>query len=263
MSLATLQAAHNILKNLRAAYDGKTQTRAPADERDFRHLDLAAYRRFRADMEARGYRFLADYEIVNVSRARSGVMARTFIRTLVSADGATVCSYYQSKQRLGKRLWMLFNALMDGRGKAAWENFRNALTLRHCVDIGSDFPGGRSVSASNAEDAGKIANPPAIETHFFPYGTPLDSLLQAHTARLAQLRAEAPDLQPLVISTVDELFRLQDQIVAQKAAYRRSVGWITRDELRAMASGNETFADAVYEEIRNLLAREADAPAAH
>ncbi len=259
MSLATMQAARTILKSLRATYSGEPRTRAPADEKDFGHLDLAAYRRFRTDMEARGFRFLGDYEVVDVTRASSGLMTRTFVRTLVSADGTVVCGYGQVKQRLGKRLRILFSELMDGRGKTAWEEFKRAIALQHNVTASTDFEDGRSVYATNAEGAGKIANPPAVEAHLFPQGTPVTALLEALDQRNRELRAEHPDGRPIAVPTLEKLFELQDRAVAQKAAYRKSVGWITRDELLAMANGNDHYADAVYGEIQKQLTEEAEA----
>jgi hypothetical protein len=237
MSLATIQFARNILRNLRETYSGAPQTRVSAEEKDFPHLDLLAYSRFRDKLEGLDFRFLGDYEIADLSRARGTPMTRTFVRYMISADGATVCSYYQVRQRTGKRLRMLFNELMDGRGKIAWNDFKQAIAIRECMDIGTDFSDGRSVSTSNAGAAGKLADPPEMETHVVPADT------------------------PVAIGTTEELFQLQDRAAAQKADYRRSLNWITRDELLAMAEGNEAFADAVYEEIQKQLAEEQDVEA--
>ncbi|HKB59815.1 MAG TPA: hypothetical protein VKC56_07180 [Gallionellaceae bacterium] len=256
MSLATIQFARNILRNLRETYSGEPHTRLSAEEKDFPHLDLAAYARFRDTLESRDFRFLGDYEIADVSRARGSPMTRTFIRYMISADGTMVSSYYQVRQRTGKRLRMLFNELMDGRGKAAWEDFKQAVANRPCMDIGTDFSDGRSVSTSNAGAAGKLADPPAMETLILPAETGIEALLQAHAARIAEVRAQHPDAQPVAIATTEELFQLQDRVAMQKADYRRSLNWITRDELLAMSGGNEAFAGAVYEEIQKQLAEE-------
>jgi len=259
MSLATIQFARSILKNLRQTYSGAPQTRVAVDADDFSHLDLPAYKRFRDQLEGRGYRFLGDYEIEDVSRARRSPMVRTCIRYLISPDGTTVCSYYQARQRKFKRLRMLFNELMDGRGKTAWTDFKQAIAIQVCMDAGTEFSDGRSVSTSNAGAAGKLADPPEMETHVLPAETNLETLLQAHAERVAQVQAEHPEARPVPIAKAEELFQLQDRVAAQKAAYRRSLNWITRDELLAMASGNEAFADAVYEEIQKQLAEEVTA----
>lgn len=259
MSLATIQFARKILKNLREIYSGAPQTRLPAEAKQFSHLDLPGYKRFRDRLEGMDFRFLGDYEIADLSRSRRSAMARTFIRYMLAPDGATVFSYYQSRQRTGKRLFMLFNELMDGRGKTAWTDFKEAIALRENLDIGTDFSDGRSLSTSNAGVAGKLADPPEIETLTLPAETTAEALLQAHNARIAQAKAAQPDSPPVAITSAEVLFELQDRVTACKAAYRRSLNWITRDELLAMAGGNETFTDEVYAEIQKQLAEEAAA----
>jgi hypothetical protein len=257
MSIQAMHAARDILKTLRRTYSDAPRTRVLADEKSFSHLDLAGYDRFRRDLEAKGYRLLGNYEVVDFNRASS--LRRTFLRVMVSADGTVACAYCQMTAHMVKRLWRLFNDLMDGGGKPAWDSFTKDIAIHHEIAVSTDFEDGRSVCACIGESAGQFANPPGIEVHYFPEGTPLDTLLQTLGERVSWLRTEHPDTQPVTVSTLEQLFQLQDRAMTQKVAYRKSVGWITRDELLAMSNGNETFADEVYAEIQNQLARETEA----
>lgn len=258
MSIQTLHAARNILKTLRKIYSDTPRTRVLADEKNFRHLDLAAYGRFRKDMEAKGYHLLGDYEVVDFTRA--GPLRRTFLRVMVSADGTVACAYYQITAHLLKRLWRLFNELMDGRGKPAWKSFLNDIAIHHSLAVSTDFEDGSSICTCIGESAGIFANPPGMEMHYFPDGTPLDTLLQTLGERVSWMRTEYPDAQPVSISTLEQLFQLQDRSSEKKVAWRKSVNWITREELLAMSNGNEAFADEVYEEIQQQLEREKGKP---
>jgi len=255
---AVAQAAHNILKQLRETYNGQPPRRAPAREADFRHLDLSAYRWFQSELETLGYRLLADEELIDMGRARGSLYTRTFVRQMVSADGCIVCSYYQEKQRLFKRLWRLFDGLMGGRGNRAREEFRSGQTIRHHMDVSSHYSDGRTLNLGNSQSAGSSINPPAIETHRLPEDTQLEELLDAHDLHMRQLLTETPGLRAVAVNSVEDLHQQQAREAALKAEYRKSVNWVTHEELLAMTGGNAEFADAVYEAIQQQLAKEGE-----
>lgn len=253
---AAEKSARNILNGMKQTY-GAPEKMILADEAEFSHLDLRGYRRFRAELEAQGYKYIGDFEIRVVSRTNIAMFARTMIRVLASEDGSITTNYYQFRQRR----WPLVKKLATGLLKLSWwdapKYFAKDVKTRHCVGFGTEFDDGRFLVASNAEAAGKITMPPIIENHFFPYGTPPAVLLEAHRQRMQEILRASPGVKPVVTSSVEDVLRGHHRLSAQKAAYRASVRWITQDELRAMSGGNHDYADEVYDEVQKLLEQDA------
>jgi hypothetical protein len=253
---AAEKSARNILNNMRKTY-GAPEEMIPADAAEFGHLDLRRYRRFRADMEAQGYKYIGDFEIRVRSASNIAKFARTMIRIMVSEDGSITTNYYQFRQNR----WPLFKALAAGLFRLHWVSapkyFAKDIKTRYCVGFDSEFDDGRYLITSNATSAGKITMPPAMEQHYFPYGTPTPVLLEAHRKRLQEILLESPGIKPLAAATTEDILQAHDRLSAQKSAYRASVRWITQDELRAMSNSNHAYADEVYIEVQKLLEREA------
>lgn len=251
MSDSVREGARRILASMRGTFGGPA-TLVPVDETALPHLDLARYRSFRSDMEAAGFRYLADLEMLELSRSPTMLMARTMLRNLVSADGTIVADYYQVKPRVGRYLRALFRGLVNGRFAAASRMFVHGMKTRHCAGFETEFTDGRFLVTSNAHSASKISGPPTIESKFFAFGTPVDVVLDAHRARLAEILRDGGGVEPVRMSTTSELLKMYERQSTQKSAYRASVQWVTKDELHKMSS-NPAVADAVFEEVLNLL----------
>ncbi len=180
------------------------------------------------------------------------------IRIMVSEDGCITTNYYQFRQNR----WPLLKALAAGLLRLNWisapKNFVRDMKTRHCVGFGSEFDDGRWLIASNAQSAGKITMPPAMEQHYFPYGTATAVLLDSHRKRVREILLESPGVKPLVAATVEDILQAHERLSAQKSAYRASVQWVTQAELRAMSNGNHAYADEVYAEVQKLVQRDAE-----
>lgn len=248
MSDSTARAARRIVASMQSGFTA-VHTRVPVDLSEFEHLDLTAYDAYQEDMEAHGFRHMADYEILELRNKPNAALVRTFIRAMLSRDGKVQSSYYQARPLLRTELNLLFMGLLNFRFISAPAKFRQKMKTRHCVDFETEFDDGHFIVTSNAEGAGRLASPPEIDNLFFPYGTPVDELMDEHYRRLVAAIKKS-SVKPLVVTNLDELYRSANRATAIKSAFRHSGGpVISRDELRRLSSGNTEVADAVYAEI--------------
>jgi hypothetical protein len=247
MSDAAAQSARNILEVMKAASTG-VHTRVPVNLAEFKHLDLAAYDAYQEEMEAHGFRHMADYEILEVTNSPGALLARTFIRTMLSRDGKVQAAYYQTRPRIWRRVKNLLGGLLNLRFISAPADFVEAMKTRHCADLETEFENGHFIVTSNAQGAGRLASPPEIDNLFFPYGTSVDELMDEHYRRLVAAMRKS-SMPPLAIASVDEMHQSGNRARAIKNAFRQSRQLISRDELRKMSGGNTAYADAVYAEI--------------
>ncbi len=246
------QSAQQIITSLKRTY-GAPSTRRPARESDFGHLDLRAYRDFQTYHETQGFRVLWDFELMEVSDSPTTLIARTFIRAMVSADGTIVAYYYQVRPRLDRLLRQLGRGLLNGRWIATPRFFLKTLRTRHCNDYESECSDGRFNTTSNAQSAGSISSPPTVDSVFHPYGTPPALLLAGHKERLAAWVAAHPGDSIRVVSSLSDLQAMQTRLREQKNAHRVAVSWVTESELVKMSGGNPAVAEAVYAEVQRQL----------
>ncbi|MEP7002341.1 MAG: hypothetical protein ABI969_17765 [bacterium] len=244
--------AERIVAKMKALYS-QPDTTVLVEESQFPQLDLAAYRQFRHALEAIGYRFLGDYEMINVSNTPDSVMARTMIRCMLSADGETCAAHYQAHPRMERVLSNLFVGVLNLRLIDAPLGFLRMLKPKLVYDFMSEVVDNH-LTTSNAEAAGTISSPASVDRKFFAYDTSLDVVRSAHKARLAAAVARAGS-KPTVVATYADWEAMQSRLRLQKAAHRAAVGWITRDELRAMSPGNQTIADEIFEEVQAIVSR--------
>ena len=244
-------AAQAVLDTMRALYSNPF-TSVPAGEADFAHLNLPAYATARADFEARGFRFLGDLEILEVSNAPGSIHARTMLRSLVSPDGGTLATYFQTRPRLSRVLWRLLIGLLNFRWIDSPRWAVDALTAREYIDLESELSDGRFVVTTNAASAGQMGVPPTIDSVFLPVGTAADVLLREHERRLRVRLEQGSAPSVIALSTLEDVKQMQLRLQAQKNAYRASVQWVSRAELRAMSSSAD-LADEVFAEVQKLL----------
>lgn len=252
MTAPTQQAAQRILAMMQQTYSSP-YTYRDVNEADFRHLDLKAYRNFQSLHESLGYRLLRDVEIAEISDSPTTLIARTFIRTMVSADGAIIADYYQVKPRMDRLLRMTGRGLLNGRWLDTPRFFFKTLKTKHCMGYESELSNGEIVTTSNAEDAAMISLPPSIHSEFHPYGTATAVLALQQKKRLASYLASHPGTGIRAVRSTDELMAMQARMKQLKDAHRAAVSWVTQGELEKMAPGNPQLAEAVYAEVQRQL----------
>lgn len=230
----------------------------PARESDFAHLDMNSYRRFRMELEGKGYRYLGDFENADVSKSVNTVMARTMERSMISADGRTSSGHYQVRPKMEQLAKNLVRGIFNFRFFAAPETFLRHVQTRLCYDFLSEIAD-TFTGTSNAEAASAFSAPVGLDMTFLPNGTSLEEVRAAHERRLApavQRRA----LLPTVMTSLEDVFAMSDRLRQQKAAHRAASGWITRDELLRLSRGNVELADSIFEEVQLILHRRKSHP---
>jgi len=235
----------------------KPLTIVRTNESEYTHLDLNAYRSFRDTMERHGYRFLSDIRILGISDSPQSPMAPTMIRAMVSADGGTCAGYYQVKPKIGRRVTSLFAGLLSLRFIADLRGFLQSLTGKECCDFESEL-GSNYVVTSNAEDAATIGLPRSIDSKFFAYGTSVDELRTAHEARL-RAAVQRSGAKPTSMTTIEQVIAMEARLSERKHAFRAASNWITQNELRTVARGDNVLADEIFEEVQTILAQSAKA----
>ena len=246
MTLPIPEAAKAIIDEMRAMYS-KPLAMVVVKATDFPHLDMAAYGRARADLEARGFRYLGDVEFPDVSNAPRTFYQPTMVRNFVSRDGSILAAYYQMRPRMGRVILNWLSGLLTLRWISATTFVAGLLPTRHCYDFETEFTDGSFLVTSNVEAAGRISNPPTIESVFFPFGTAAGLVLKAHERRLDERS------QPVApVDTLEDAQRFSQRMMAVKGAYRASVQWVTRAEMRALSPSNR-LADEVFAEVQKQL----------
>ncbi|MGD8452267.1 MAG: hypothetical protein PVJ57_10650 [Phycisphaerae bacterium] len=228
--------AAGILNDLERIHVPRHEYR-PANPGDFPHVDQDFYDGNSAFLSQNGFRFLADMENVTVNAACHVV--RTYIRTMLADDGTTAVSLYDPRRA-------------PEPGQPAVE----AVTkLGGVADFGTDFTDGTFIGTSNAPDADVWELPPQMQTEHLGADATLTELIVRHAERVVQYADERPDAHPVVFHSLEDVLASAQQTQAVRAAHRRSLGMITREELRRLAGGRQGFADELYAEIQRLRAK--------
>ena len=83
-----------------------------------------------------------------------------------------------------------------------------------------------------------------------PAGSSTEHIYQAHVQAVAEFRTANPEAKPMI---VDSLARVEERWIAgqqSKAAYRKSIGYVSETELRRLLSGNyDRFADKIKKQL--------------
>lgn len=191
------------------------------EAKDFPHLDHHFYDSTRDMLIAQGFRHLGDIENLTLTKPLN---MRTFLRILISADGKTVVSLYQPKPAIWVRILLWIFRMKVGK----------------TMDCETELAEGQYIATSNAVEAAKLTPFPMVESKFFSYATPYESILAAHLARLRELPTAYPGREVTVMRTLEEVFAMQDRMQAAKAAFRKSIGHATTTELEKHGANPRT-----------------------
>jgi len=171
-----------------------------------------------------GCRFLGDFE--NVSLKGTWNDFRTFIRALVTSDGAASIGLFHPKPKWWLRIvfWIL------------------RIKLGKIIDCESELSDGTYIVTTNAMEAAKLQPPPNFDNEFFPHDTAPEVVCEAHVNRLSDYLASHPGVEPTKVQTHAELLEMQNRIQAAKAAHRQRVGYTSVSELQELGADPETAA---------------------
>lgn len=254
MSGSIHQAAQKILDSMRAQYR-QPLSLVETDLSEFKHLELNHYEAFTKHLKKLGFRPLVDVEILTVSQAPNSLLLPTVIRSMVSSNGRYVCTYYQAKTRRSRMVLDLIKGIMNLRWVAAPKNFIGNLSTKHCISFETEYRDGLQITTSNAEAAGMISSPKQLQQYFLPYQTKAKTLFEEHRQHLSE--SGRNKLEIVLVAGKDQFLAMQNRQQELKNAHRKALNWVTREELLAMAGGNASISDAIYQEIQNILRQEA------
>jgi len=160
-------------------------------------------------METHGYRFLADREDLTLRR-NTGL--RIPLRVMVSGDGVTAAGIYHLRQR-----WRCLGA-------------KDAKLL----DLESNFSNGEWVITSNAQAAGALDPPPGVDAIHLSTDTCFETLIESHGKRVASFLNRHPGVEPVRLETLEDVHRIQAELLKAKAEHRRQTG-LTKQELQRIS----------------------------
>jgi hypothetical protein len=118
-------------------------------------------------------------------------------------------------------------------------------------ELGTRLPGDRFVMTSNAE-MNRLQPPPSTDREILSYGTSFETLHTRHLQRLAERGADPAHVIPCrELADAIASFRLYS---IQASAYRRTIGYLTREELLELGAGvqREAVVSLVWEEFCRL-----------
>lgn len=214
--VACRAGAQEIYRDLTNMFSGEHEFRVLAAGETL-DVDEAPYRRAQAFLSGQGFNFLGSLEDVTVSRAKPAHRTRI---DCFSGDAGEIGAVVYS------------------------------LGGHDVMDLGTVLDGPRFLITTNAE-VDQLTPPPAFDKRTVPAATPPGSMLTLHRDRLAAMRRKNLALEVLAQRN------LEDFCVASRASsrmvsdYRREIGFLTQDELTALAglAGRSGIAKTVWREF--------------
>lgn len=196
---------------------------------EFPEADLEFYERTRKELEARGYRFLADVEDLTLSRIYPA--NRTFMRMLVDAGGMIRATAYH----------------LHPRGVVVSLLQLVQLYPRHLrvLELVSEVQGSFLVT-SNTSGVDRLEPPPEAKVERLPLTASLAEILARHEARITELLKAYPGRQPKTFETFADVTASIARAHVAMARHRQKVGGLSRDELerlkgRPLSATEEAF----------------------
>ena len=216
------RGARELLDMTRKLYSGEHVFRqvAPAE---FEGYDLEFYERGRSQLQALGFRYLADVEDVTAAEASPNM--RAIIRVLVSGDGTVGVGLYHARVFSWWRIVQWFGAIP--------RNLR-------MYDVGTELSSGVHVCTSNTLGADATSPVEDIDRHQYPRQTPLDQLLHYHQNHVQAALQADPDAEPIRMRTLKDVLDSQNRAQLLKNAHRQAFGYIDSDEIAHTDGGRLT-----------------------
>jgi hypothetical protein len=187
----------------------------------FPDADLAFYDGAGAELEALGFRRIADIEDLTVSRVYPE--QRTFIRVLADEGCVVRAGVYHFRPR-GGLIWLL-------------QMLRQVPRHVRVVELVSEVPTGRFLSTSNTKGIDRLEPPPEVRVERLEASTSVATLVTRHRERLQQQVRAQPDRVPSQFVSYEDVLASVQRGNQVAARWRQKVGRLTREELERMQGG--------------------------
>lgn len=225
------RAARKIVATSKAIYSAPHEV-VEVRASTFRDLDHRFYDATRVELEALGFRFLADIEDLTLSRQFPSM--RTFIRSLTGDQGTISAAIYQLKFRGFYRILQL-------AGLLARRPF--------FVDFETEFSDGTFLATSNTAETDLNSAVPEIHRYRLAQAAPVAQLLAVHREQLELRRQKG--LIPTRVSSLAEARALQDRLQQAKNRHKHGLGYVDA-EMTAKIAATVGEAEKNYELAREL-----------
>lgn len=218
--------------------------RRSVSPREFPYLDLAWYDRVRDFLVRQGFTFLGDYQDITANRALRRSMCPTFIRALISSDGSTMTEVFDGRWRFWYRCFVLL-----GGGRR--------LIRARSFELATEFGDGTFVCTTNNPLAHTFRIYPMIQRNICLPSAPYESVLQIHNETLRQRLEADPQLRPIRIQSLEEVYQSCERMRKAQLAYLQTAGFVAREQIAAVATKSQQKA-ALYiaEEIERIQKNE-------
>lgn len=190
-----------------------------------------------------GFRKLGDYDPVHLSAT---LAKKQMISIYVREDGHVTAAAFSIRPKWPGFLgWLVM--LVKGQYRAA-----------NIVELETAFSDGTVLSTNNAGGINPYGQGPHFLQEKLAPGTQPAALLERHEGRVKLHAASHPRHSIQEVRSLEEVSAQQARQVVAKNAYRRSIGFVSEDELRAMMGEQyDQFAPKVREKLKLM----ADEPA--
>ena len=196
----------------------------------FPDADLAFYDRAAAELEALGFRRLADVEDLTVSRVYPE--RRTFLRIFVDEGATTRAAVYHMRVR--------------GGGVAVLQWVGMAPKDLHLIELVSEVPRGQFLSTSNTKRLDRLSAPEEIEIERLEPSAPISAVVERHKARLTEQVRRRPSAAPASLWTFEEVMASVQRHHVALARHRQAVGGLSRDEIERVTGRPLTAAEEAF-----------------
>ena len=223
----------------------------PADCHNFSGLDIGFYDETAAVLQKENFVQAGDVE--NLTATNAFPCMRTFIRNLISDDGITSAGLYYINPRGLSGLFIKLLLRFKSRGYVDFETELRCFKTVQSPD-GQEQREESSVfiTTSNADMAAKMKQPSQFDSCYLPSDTPVKTVLKNHLERVETIRknlnADSGDYL-MKFKSLQDILDLQNRMELLKAEYRRQIGLINQDEIRALGDGKDKEADRFYQAI--------------
>lgn len=127
---------------------------------------------------------------------------------------------------------------------------------RTLLDVVTKLSDGRTLITTTAIEATKLSNPPELERRALPAETTPAEALGSHRRWLEEALAATPTVTATAARTPEEVLDDGRRVQRLKHEHRKRIGWVTFEEMVAMARGREDVARVTYAAVQRELARQ-------
>ena len=212
----------------------------PANAADFPGHQRSHEKKATRQLAKLGFRKLGDFDPVHLAVT---LARRQMLSLYVRDDGEASAAAFSLKPKWpGFTGWVLMT-------------LKGLYRTTDVVELETTFLDGTTLSTNNAGDMGAFKYGPTIIQVKLARGTSAARIYEVHAQRVKEHAAAHPGIAIRKVRTFEEVSAQQARMTQAKNAYRRSIGFVSDEELRTMMGPQY---DGLSGKVREKLAAMAD-----